>query len=192
MKPPEILSMLEEAAGTRMYETKKENALKTLEKKQSKVDEIDKLLDQEILPALEKLRKERLQYMQWANGNAELDRLRRFCIAYEYVEAERIKDSAVREVDQIKFNISEIDSNALAMKAELQEMDVKVSALTAEKEASMGGEIKTLQQQVDALAHDLVKETSVLKNKEDTLRSEKKNADKVSIFALNWCLLMLL
>lgn len=182
MKPPEILSMLEEAAGTRMYETKKENALKTLEKKQSKVDEIDKLLDQEILPALEKLRKERMQYMQWANGNAELDRLKRFCIAYEYVEAERIKDSAVHEVEQIKSNISEIDNNAFSIKAELQEMDVKVSELTAEKEASMGGEIKTLQQKVDALASDLVKELSVLKNKEDTLKTEKKTADTVRSF----------
>ncbi|KAF8398481.1 hypothetical protein HHK36_017410 [Tetracentron sinense] len=111
MKPPEILSMLEEAAGTRMYETKKEAALKTLEKKQSKVDEIDKLLDHEILPALEKLRKERMQYMQWANGNAELDRLRRFCVAYEFVQAEKIRDSAVSRVDQIKANISEIDDN---------------------------------------------------------------------------------
>ncbi|RZC89362.1 hypothetical protein C5167_029266 [Papaver somniferum] len=61
MKPPEILSMLEEAAGTRMYETKKEDALKTLEKKQSKVDEINRLLNCEILPALEKLRKEKRQ-----------------------------------------------------------------------------------------------------------------------------------
>ena len=43
MKPPEILGMLEEAAGTRMYETKKEGALKTLEKKQGKVDEIDQV-----------------------------------------------------------------------------------------------------------------------------------------------------
>ena len=37
MKPPAILSMLEEVAGTRMCETKKEAALKILEKKQSKV-----------------------------------------------------------------------------------------------------------------------------------------------------------
>lgn len=43
MKPPEILGMLEEAAGTRMYETKKESALKTLERKQIKVDEINKV-----------------------------------------------------------------------------------------------------------------------------------------------------
>ncbi|KAL2936526.1 Structural maintenance of chromosomes protein 2-1 [Bienertia sinuspersici] len=180
MKPPEILSMLEEAAGTRMYENKKDSALKTLEKKQSKVDEIDKLLDQEILPALEKLRKERMQYMQWANGNAELDRLKRFCIAYEYVEAEKIKDGAVHEVEQVKAQIAEIDTNASRMKAELQEMDAKVSELTAQKEESMGGEIKTLQQKVDSLAQDLVRETSVLKNKQDTFKSEQKNADKVA------------
>lgn len=44
MKPQEILGMLEEAAGTRMYETKKEAALRTLEKKQVKVQEIEKVL----------------------------------------------------------------------------------------------------------------------------------------------------
>ena len=35
--------MLEEAAGTRMYETKKDAALRTLEKKQVKVSEIEKV-----------------------------------------------------------------------------------------------------------------------------------------------------
>ncbi len=43
MKPPEILSMVEEAAGTRMFESKKQAALKTLDKKQAKVDEIDRV-----------------------------------------------------------------------------------------------------------------------------------------------------
>ncbi|GJX90097.1 structural maintenance of chromosomes protein 2 [Tanacetum coccineum] len=38
MKPIETLSMLEETAGTRMYERKKDVALKTLVKKQGKVD----------------------------------------------------------------------------------------------------------------------------------------------------------
>lgn len=37
MKPPEILGMIEEAAGTRMFEHKKQNALKTIERKQIKV-----------------------------------------------------------------------------------------------------------------------------------------------------------
>ncbi|KAK2975820.1 hypothetical protein RJ640_022837, partial [Escallonia rubra] len=178
MKPPEILSMLEEAAGTRMYETKKEAALKTLEKKQSKVDEIDKLLDQEILPALEKLRKERMQYMQWANGNAELDRLKRFCIAFEYAQAEKIKDNAVQGVEGIKVKISEITGSTERMHIEVHEMEAKVSELAAAKEASIGGEIKCLSEKVDALSHDLVRETSVLKNEEDSLMIERENAVK--------------
>ncbi|PON56294.1 Structural maintenance of chromosomes Smc [Parasponia andersonii] len=179
MKPPEILSMLEEAAGTRMYETKKDAALKTLEKKQSKVDEINNLLDQEILPALEKLRRERTQYMQWANGNSELDRLKRFCIAYEYVQAEKVRDSAVCDVEQVKARIAEIDENSGKMRAEIQEMETRVSELTAEKEASMGGEVKKLSDKVDALSQDLVREVSALNNKEDTLKTENKNAEKI-------------
>lgn len=41
MKPPEILSMIEEAAGTRMYETKKQAAQKTIEKKDAKLQELN-------------------------------------------------------------------------------------------------------------------------------------------------------
>lgn len=40
MKPHEILSMIEEAAGTSMYETKKDISLKNLEKKESKLKEM--------------------------------------------------------------------------------------------------------------------------------------------------------
>lgn len=179
MKPPETLSMLEEAAGTRMYETKKEAALKTLEKKQGKVDEIDKLLDQEILPALEKLRKERMQYMQWANGNAELDRLKRFCIAYEYVQAEKNRDNTIQGVQAIRNNMLEIDATVGKMHEETQEMEKLISKLSAEKEASMGGELKLLSDKVDELSRELVKETSALQNKEDNLKTEKDNAAKV-------------
>ncbi|XP_013146590.1 PREDICTED: structural maintenance of chromosomes protein 2-like, partial [Papilio polytes] len=41
MKPPEILSMVEEAAGTRMYEAKKQAAQKTIEKKDAKLRELN-------------------------------------------------------------------------------------------------------------------------------------------------------
>jgi len=41
MKPVEILSMLEEAAGTKMYEKKKQASLITIEKKDSKLKEIN-------------------------------------------------------------------------------------------------------------------------------------------------------
>ena len=37
----QILSMIEEAAGTRLYESKKETAQKTIEKKDAKLKEIE-------------------------------------------------------------------------------------------------------------------------------------------------------
>ena len=58
MKPNEILGMVEEAAGTRMYETKRVAAIKTIDKKQAKVDELNSVLSEEITPTLERLRGE--------------------------------------------------------------------------------------------------------------------------------------
>lgn len=95
MKPPEILGLLEEAAGTKMYETKKQAALRTLEKKQLKVDEINKVLSEDIMPALDKLRREKVQYMEWQNASSKMERLQRFCVAYKYTEA---KEYVVHDV----------------------------------------------------------------------------------------------
>lgn len=41
MKPIEVLSMIEEAAGTRMFEEKKDKAVKTMAKKDAKLTEIN-------------------------------------------------------------------------------------------------------------------------------------------------------
>ncbi|KAJ3698399.1 hypothetical protein LUZ61_002104 [Rhynchospora tenuis] len=179
MKPPEILSMLEEAAGTRMYEMKKISALKTLEKKQNKVDEIKKLLDQEILPALEKLRKEKTQYVQWANANQELDRLRRFCAAFEFVQAERARDSALSEVTEIKDKMEELDASMEKLKEQINEKDKSIAEKTAQKEATMGGELKELSKFFDELEKSLVKEKSVMENHEELLNNERTIAQKI-------------
>lgn len=40
MRPQEILSMIEEAAGTSMFEEKKEKAVKTMAKKEKRLEEI--------------------------------------------------------------------------------------------------------------------------------------------------------
>ena len=88
MKPREILGMVEEAAGTRMYETKKAAAMKTIDKKQLKVNELNKVLNEEITPTLEKLRGEKQHYLKWSKNNADIERIERFCIAYEFTKAQ--------------------------------------------------------------------------------------------------------
>jgi structural maintenance of chromosome 2 len=52
MKPPEIISMIEETAGTRMYQSMKESALKTIQKMDAKVQEIDRIQRKRSRPVL--------------------------------------------------------------------------------------------------------------------------------------------
>jgi len=88
MKPPEILGMLEEAAGTKMFENKKEAAKKTIEKKEQKMEEINRILAEDIQPTLDKLRKDRETFMKYSANMSEIEKLQRFVVAWEYVNAE--------------------------------------------------------------------------------------------------------
>ena len=47
------------------------------------------VLAEDIVPALDKLRKEKGQYMEWQAANANLDRQRRFCVAYHWEEKQK-------------------------------------------------------------------------------------------------------
>lgn len=65
MKPREIQSLIEETAGTNVYESTKRKALATMAKKQRKLDEIDQILMNELEPKLAKLREDQQQYYEF-------------------------------------------------------------------------------------------------------------------------------
>ncbi|OIW16870.1 hypothetical protein TanjilG_16450 [Lupinus angustifolius] len=107
----EILSMLEEAVGTRMYETKKEATLKTLEKKQIKVEEINKLLDKEILHVVEKLKKERFEFdSSSSQPDKDIAELRYSVAAKkaQYKESKHITKKLDKKNQELKMSIKEL------------------------------------------------------------------------------------
>src|SRR6201999_113526 len=75
MKPVEILSMIEEAAGTRMFEDRKDKAIKTMTKKESKVVEINSILQSEVEPKLEVLRNEKRTFLEYQQIQNDYERL---------------------------------------------------------------------------------------------------------------------
>ena len=88
MKPMEILQLIEEAAGTRMFESKKEAAMKTMEKKEQKMQEINKVLDEDITPTLDRLRGDRAVYLEFSSNASEIERLERRGTAFEFYSLE--------------------------------------------------------------------------------------------------------
>ncbi|KAL1139868.1 hypothetical protein AAG570_006845 [Ranatra chinensis] len=94
MKPPEILSMIEEAAGTSMYENKKQGAQKTIEKKDSRLKAMDGMVTEQINPTLQRLKDERSEYMEYQKVQRELDQLTRISVAWQYLQTEeRLKNT---------------------------------------------------------------------------------------------------
>lgn len=62
MKPMEILGLIEEAAGISLYQKKKEDTMSLIKKKDNKLGEINQILQNEVTPQLEQLKKDREDY----------------------------------------------------------------------------------------------------------------------------------
>jgi structural maintenance of chromosome 2 len=172
MKPPEILGMLEEAAGTRMFETKKQSALKTIEKKEIKVEEINSILAEQITPQLEKLRADKSHYLKYTANNAECERTERFCIAYKFVDAQKTLEKSAVELEKIQQQRSALETKIEEdeqAKEETQEQSEKVSA---HKKEAMEGDFKKLEEEEKERSKVLVKFNSEWENKQQTVASE--------------------
>lgn len=156
MKPAEILGLLEEAAGTRMYEAKKQAALKTIEKKASKVDEINTILAEDITPTLEKLRKEQTAYLQWASNNTECERLARFCVANEYSRAKSVASSSDEDTAAMRTNLAgERDTEARAS-AEAGMKDAAIQSLRSQRDGALAADLKSAEARAATASKALV------------------------------------
>ncbi len=111
--------------------------------------------------------------MRWASANDKLERLRRFCVAYEYVKAVAAKDDSAGGTEQLRAQVRALAAEAKAIQADVAANAAAAKKLCAAKEEQMGGEVKELSKQVDEVSKHLVQETSAWGNKKDLLASER-------------------
>lgn len=133
MKPLEILGLLEEAAGTSIYEIKKEAALKTIKKKENKLEEINKILAEEITPQLEKLIKDKQNYLTWKSRENEITRICKILAAMDYWMFEKTIDSRNDDLVQMKDYKENIRADLLKLVSYLNGLDSKISAIENNK-----------------------------------------------------------
>jgi structural maintenance of chromosome 2 len=175
MKPMEILSMIEEAAGTRMFETKKQAAIKTIEKKQLKVDEITKCMAEDITPTLDNLRNERKDYHAWQAVNTEFERLDRLVIAFEYQAAnEKVQSS---EADRKKI-VDEHDSYIAAQNEATSLADAcakRIAEIERLRGEEMEGELQELKKAETEHSKTLVKVNALHANQKESLAAEQES-----------------
>ena len=178
MKPGEILGMVEEAAGTRMYENKKTSAIKTIEKKQMKVDEINSILSEEITPTLERLRGEKQQYLKWSKNNADIERIERFVVASEYVSANSILSKNSEDVAKMEEEVSMHDETMRTAREEVAAKEEEIEKLTQEMNSELESSHNDAKEDEGSKSKDLVKATSAWENKKLAVASATKEYEE--------------
>ncbi|KAL7068071.1 putative structural maintenance of chromosomes protein [Cryptosporidium serpentis] len=122
MKPKELLSMIEEAAGTRMYEAKRLQSLKLIEKKDSKLTEINHLLEDDIIPKLERLKKEKADYLKWTNINEEIEMYERILKVHQYLQI-------YKEVEESEVKVIEMQTQKESCEQEINMLTDRIAQL---------------------------------------------------------------
>jgi structural maintenance of chromosome 2 len=182
MRPQEILGMVEEAAGTRMFEERKDKAKKTMGKKEKRVQEITSLLAEEITPKLEKLRSEKRSFLQWQKACSELERIGRVLRAWEWTEGRERVGRKQAEIEKKEGEMEKVrDGKERAVReGEAAEEDVKDVVKKREEEMRKGGKLKKLEEEVGELEKVLVKVRTQMDIKDGTIRDEQGKVGTLS------------
>ncbi|XP_053395327.1 structural maintenance of chromosomes protein 2-like [Mercenaria mercenaria] len=174
MKPPEILSMIEEAAGTRLYESKKEAAQRTIEKKDAKLKEIDTVLKEDITPTITKLKEERSSYLEFQKINRELEHLNKLYIAYQFLCAEEKKKRSAEELTQMQENMQRLQDRMVEIDEKVKELDGVIAELERKRDEESGSVMKKLQATLNDNKKQEALAQSAVDDKKDGLKAENK------------------
>jgi structural maintenance of chromosome 2 len=166
--------MVEEAAGTRMFEDRKDKAKKTMGKKEKRVQEITSLLAEEISPKLDHLRAEKRSFLQWQKSCTELERIGRVLRAWEWTEGKERVARKQAEIDKKEKEVlkTKKERERFLRECEAAEKDMEDVVAKREEEMKKGGKLKKREEEVAELEKVLVKIRTQVEIKNATIADE--------------------
>ncbi|XP_047994566.1 structural maintenance of chromosomes protein 2 [Leguminivora glycinivorella] len=176
MKPPEILSMVEEAAGTRMYEAKKQAAQKTIEKKDAKLRELNDIIREDIAPKLQKLQDERSQFQEYQKVVRELENVSRLYVAYRYVTAEKNLKEAQDKVTEVQDEIQAKKDEIAGNKETAKDLEKQMNELHKKLEDQTGNNLKALEKELAGVEKTEASASAAHKAAKEAVSTQTKQA----------------
>ncbi|MEQ2167611.1 hypothetical protein GOODEAATRI_005779, partial [Goodea atripinnis] len=158
----QILAMIEEAAGTRMYECKKISAQKTIEKKEAKLKEIQT---------------ERSSYLEYQKLMREIQHLSRLYVAWLFVCAEETKMKSAENLKVMQDNIAKMQANMAENESKIQELSAQIQELQKKRDQDKKmlvvkeKEVSKLAEQLRAIQEEGQKDSATLEAAEQHFRA---------------------
>jgi len=150
MRPSEILSLVEEAAGTKIYENKRRDSENRIQRKEAELNEIESIVKSEIDPQMEKLGKDRECHTQWTKLGKEITTAQKLLLYQRYDE---MKSNGKKIEEKRQLMMSKKDEAVRVQGVEaslLEELNRTLCAASSEKGAlSLKEELTKLQDELE-------------------------------------------
>ncbi|XP_064477399.1 structural maintenance of chromosomes protein 2-like [Ornithodoros turicata] len=180
MKPPEILSMIEEAAGTRMYESKKQTAEKTIEKKDAKLTEINSILSEEITPTLDRLKAERQAYMEYTKVSRELEHLTKLHVAWQYVQTENVSNCSEGKIEEVDTNMRNAEESTKELQRNIEDICKQIKEMEKKVDEETGQKLSGLEKNLQECQLEETKVVSDIQHVKDRIKDDNKSRKALS------------
>lgn len=180
MPPAQILSLIAEAAGTKLFEDRREKAVKTMAKKDNKLTEIKNLLMEEIEPKLEKLRKEKKEFLEFQQTQSELDKLSRIVNAHDYLNYSKRYETMTARLNDLSSSISQSTDDCQRLSNEISSLQEDLSNVQRlkDQELQKDGKLSNLESKEKKLSNELVRLNTSKNLKLENLNQENENFKK--------------
>ncbi|CAD5210876.1 unnamed protein product [Bursaphelenchus okinawaensis] len=174
MTPRQVLYMVEEAAGVRVYEAKRKNAMTTLEKKEEKIREINRIMEEELRPRINKLKAEKDLYDEFIRLGNDEEQHNHILHCIEYYTCQLAADRCQRKIDnkteedgRRNESIKEKKADIAGYEVEHEQMERQLNQMTEQKQ-------ELIQDEQDK-NKDYLEAQKAKKTKEDEIHEVKKN-----------------
>lgn len=134
MKPKEILALIEEASGTRMFEDRKQKAEKTMAKKDAKLMEIKDILSEEVEPKLRRFQQDKEVFFQFQNIQIELEKQQQIVAAHEYTTSNYQFNLNKKLIEEERNTYKSLQAVSDELKRSLGTLNMKLNKLKSERD----------------------------------------------------------
>lgn len=176
MKPKEILALIEEASGTRMFEDRRQKAEKTMVKKDVKLVEIKSILTEEVEPKLRRFEQDKEVYLKFQDVQLKMEKLEQVVAAHDYTSSnERLVKNAEdiisdkKKMAAVTEALNELKNEMIEIKSNLKRVAMKRDEMIEENQKSK----KKYTEKLTALSNHLTR-------LETSNQIQKKNLQKDS------------
>lgn len=135
MRPTEILGLIEEAAGTGMYEKERLRAIKEIRDRDAPLHETESLLNEEVRPKLEKLRSQKRQFLEYQQCAASTEALEKVLAVSEYNYHKQRLGIIEKEADERAVRKEELKASISIEAEKCRVLEVRLAELQGQQES---------------------------------------------------------